>query len=61
MSFMMDNATNNDTFITGIVSRAKQVDIHLNASWIRLRCLPHTVHLAAIKVTLIFLVFIYAS
>ena len=49
MSFMMDNATNNDTFITGIVSRAKQVNIHLNASWIRLRCLPHTVHLAAIK------------
>lgn len=49
MSFMMDNATNNDTFITGIVSRAKQVNIHLDASWIRLRCLPHTVHLAALK------------
>lgn len=46
MAFVMDNATNND----GIVDRAAAVGIILNAAWIRLRCLPHTVHLAAIKV-----------
>jgi len=50
MAFVMDNASNNDTLIKGIVNRAVAVGIVLNASWIRLRCLPHTIHLAAIKV-----------
>ncbi|KAG6892875.1 hypothetical protein C0992_012116 [Termitomyces sp. T32_za158] len=49
MAFVMDNATNNDTLVKGIVNRAAVVGISLNASWIRLRCLPHTIHLAAIK------------
>lgn len=52
MAFVMDNASNNDTLVQGIVDRAAAVGIILKAAWIRLRCLPHTVHLAAIKVRL---------
>ena len=49
MAFMLDNATNNDTMVEGIQRRAELVGIRMNASWVRLRCLPHTVHLAAVK------------
>ena len=52
MAFMTDNATNNDTLIDGIVERAKRQGISLNGDWIRLRCMPHTVHLAALKVNI---------
>ena len=34
MSFMMDNATNNNTFITEIVLHTKEANIYLNPSWI---------------------------
>lgn len=51
MAFMTDNASNNNTLIDGIVDRAKKQGISLNADWIRLRCMPHTVHLAALKVS----------
>ena len=50
MAFMTDNASNNDTLIDSIVALAKSEHIRLNAKWIRLRCMPHTVHLAALKV-----------
>jgi hypothetical protein len=49
---MLDNASNNDTMVEGIDRRAKLEGIKLNASWARLRCMPHTIHLAAIKVKL---------
>jgi hypothetical protein len=52
MAFMTDNASNNDTLIDGIVDLAKQQSISLNGDWIRLRCMPHTVHLAALKVNI---------
>ena len=52
-AFMLDNASNNDTMVEGIESRAAKEGIHLNAAWARLRCMPHTIHLAAIKVCLI--------
>ena len=47
---MLDNASNNDTMVDGIASRAAKEGIKLNAGWARLRCLPHTIHLAAVKV-----------
>ncbi|KAF8240433.1 hypothetical protein L208DRAFT_1539584 [Tricholoma matsutake] len=52
MAFMTDNASNNDMVIDGIVELAKQQGISLNGDWIRLRCMPHTVHLAALKVNI---------
>jgi hypothetical protein len=47
---MLDNTSNNDTFVDGIERRAKKAGAPFNASWARLRCMPHTIHLAAIKV-----------
>ena len=47
---MLDNASNNDTMVDGIASRVAKEGIELNAGWARLRCLPHTIHLAAVKV-----------
>ena len=52
MAFMTDNASNNDTLINGIVKLAKQQGISLNGDWIRLHCMLHTVHLAALKVNI---------
>ena len=36
--------------VDGIQSQAANEGIQLNATWARLRCMPHTIHLAAIKV-----------
>ncbi|TFK58543.1 hypothetical protein BDN72DRAFT_781960, partial [Pluteus cervinus] len=49
-TFMLDNASNSDTLVSGIEDRAKKAGVAFNAKWARLRCLPHTVHLAAIQV-----------
>jgi hypothetical protein len=49
---MLDNASNNDTFVDGIERRSKKAGVPFNAMWARLRCMPHTIHLAAIKVLL---------
>ena len=54
MAFMMDNASNNNTLIDKIVELGRTKRIYMNensAQWIRLRCMPHTVHLAALKVS----------
>jgi hypothetical protein len=50
MGIMTDNASNNNTMVDGIVARAKNQGISMNGNWVRLRCMPHTVHLAALKV-----------
>ena len=42
--------SNNDTFMDGIERRAKKAGAPFNASWACLRCMPHTIHLAAIKI-----------
>jgi len=52
MAFILDNASNNDTLIDGITNQAKLQGIQIKADWVRLRCMPHTVHLAALKVCL---------
>ena len=49
----MDNATNNDTFVDGIEKHAHAMEAAFNAEWGHLRCMPHTIHLAAIKVSLL--------
>jgi hypothetical protein len=48
--FMLDNTSNNDTFVDGMERRAKKAGVPFNASWARLHCMLHTIHLAAIKV-----------
>ncbi|SJL02917.1 uncharacterized protein ARMOST_06258 [Armillaria ostoyae] len=49
MAFVMDNATNNDTMVDAIEQKCflEGIDFSARESW--LRCMPHTVHLAAIK------------
>ncbi|SJK99091.1 uncharacterized protein ARMOST_02377 [Armillaria ostoyae] len=49
IAFMMDNATNNDTLMKGIECRCRREGIIFDEKLSRLRCMPHTVHLAAIK------------
>jgi hypothetical protein len=46
----MDNATNNDTLIAALAEKHEAAGIEFNASRSRLRCMPHTIHLAAMKV-----------
>ena len=48
---MLDNASNNNTMVDAIAGRAASEGIKLNATWARLQCMPHTIHLAAIKVS----------
>lgn len=51
----MDNATNNDTMLTAIERRCHEVGIKFSAADARGRCMPHTIHLAAIRVSLDYL------
>ncbi len=50
MAFVMDNATNNDTMMDELEDICRQEGIEFSAQQSRLRCMPHTVHLAALKV-----------
>ena len=52
MAIMADNVSNNDSMINEIVALAREDEkaIELNAQWVRMRCMLHTVHLAALKV-----------
>jgi hypothetical protein len=47
---MMDNATNNDTLVEAIERMCTVKKIEFSAKNSRLRCMPHTVHLAVIQV-----------
>ena len=46
----MDNATNNNTLMTSLERRCEEQGIPFSAQDARMRCMPHTIHLAAIKV-----------
>ena len=62
IAFVMDNATNNDTMMEAIEQHCNEANIYFSAVESRLRCMPHTVHLAAIKVSpLFFRVFVRSS
>jgi len=54
IALMMDNATNNDMLALGIERRSKEAGYYFSAMDSRMRCMPHTVHLAAIKVCVYF-------
>jgi len=45
-----------DTFVDAIAVHAQGIQIEMNAVWARLQCMPHTVHLAALKVRNIYCV-----
>ncbi|KIL55047.1 hypothetical protein M378DRAFT_188692 [Amanita muscaria Koide BX008] len=49
IALVMDNATNNDTLALGLEQRSREAGVHFSAMDSRMRCMPHTVHLAAIK------------
>jgi len=50
MAIMMDNASNNDTMMEALESQCREAGIKFSAQKSRMRCMPHTIHLAAIKV-----------
>ena len=50
IAIVMDNASNNNTLMTSLESRCHQRGISFSAEDSRMRCMPHTIHLAAIKV-----------
>ena len=51
IAFVMDNATNNDTMLEAIERKCVEAGIKFSAKQARLRCMPHTIHLAAMKVS----------
>ena len=59
MAIVMDNASNNDTMMEAIEDRCFMAGIKFSAKQARMRCMPHTIHLAAIKVGLHFSYKIY--
>jgi hypothetical protein len=50
IAIVMDNASNNNTLMMVLESRCQQQGISFSAQDARMRCMPHTIHLAAIKV-----------
>ena len=46
----MDNASNNDVLMTGLEARCHAEGMAFSATDSRMRCMPHTIHLAALKV-----------
>ncbi|KAJ7070262.1 hypothetical protein B0H15DRAFT_793722, partial [Mycena belliarum] len=50
IAFVMDNASNNDTMVEHFQQRCEENMIEFDAVDARIRCMPHTVHLAALKV-----------
>lgn len=47
---MADNATSNDTLLDALAKRCNDNGIPFDARQSRLRCMPHTIHLAACQV-----------
>jgi len=39
-----------DTFVQGIVSCTEKMEITIDVDWEQLWCMPHTIHLAVLKV-----------
>jgi hypothetical protein len=50
IAIVMDNASNNNTMMTSLERRCQQRGIEFSAQDARMRCMPHTIHLAALKV-----------
>ena len=50
IAIVMDNASNNNTLMMSLEWRCQQRNIQFSAQDARMQCMPHTIHLAAIKV-----------
>jgi len=48
-AFVMDNASNNDTLVEAIADFSSYEDMPFSVEDAQMRCMPHTVHLAALK------------
>ncbi|KAF8180268.1 hypothetical protein K438DRAFT_1446613, partial [Mycena galopus ATCC 62051] len=49
IAFVMDNATNNDTLVDAFAAKCRKLNIPFESEHARMRCMPHTIHLAALK------------
>ncbi|KAF7346964.1 Transposase-like protein [Mycena venus] len=49
IAFVMDNATNNDTLVQSFARRCQKEGINFSTTDGRMRCMPHTIHLSALK------------
>jgi hypothetical protein len=47
---MADNASPNDTMCSALEILCEKEGIEFNSLWARLRCMPHTTHIAALTV-----------
>ncbi|KAI0063036.1 hypothetical protein BV25DRAFT_1803021, partial [Artomyces pyxidatus] len=52
IAIMADNATNNDTMMEALESLCLEVGIVFSVEMARMCCVPHTVHLSALEVSL---------
>ena len=52
MAIVMDNASNNDMMMEAIENLCCMAGINFSAKQAHMHCMPHTIHLAAIKVSL---------
>ena len=52
MAVMMDNASNNDILMEALETKCHETGVEFSASDSLMRCIPHTIHLAVIKVSL---------
>jgi hypothetical protein len=50
IAIVMDNASNNNTLMMSLERRCQQRVIVFSVQDAYMRCMPHTIHLAAIKV-----------
>ena len=50
IAIVMDNASNNNTLMTSLEQPCQECGISFSAKDACMHCMPHTVHLAAIKV-----------
>jgi len=58
IAIVMDNASNNNMLIKSLKSQCQRRGISFSAQDAHMRCMPHTIHLAAIKVCNICFLFI---
>ncbi|THU90864.1 hypothetical protein K435DRAFT_634826, partial [Dendrothele bispora CBS 962.96] len=49
IAFVMDNATNNDTMVECFADKCAECGILFSEKNARMRCMPRTIHLAALK------------
>ena len=49
IAIVMDNASNNNTLMASLERQCQQQGVPFSVQDARMRCMPHTIHLAAIK------------